>query len=102
MAEPQAGPLPAAPSLHIDDGRGISLSGARCRECGATIPGNQSICPCCSGRNCMKSIRLSERGKLYTYSIVHRNFPGAKVAVHSRRSALRDVAFVRIAQRQHR
>ena len=77
MKDDQAAPLPAVPFLRFDDAGKASLSGSRCRKCNAIIPGQKNACACCGERD-METIQLAERGKLYTYTIVHRSFPGVK------------------------
>lgn len=78
MPDLQTKPLSAVPYLQLDDSGAASLVGSRCRECGAVIAGKKSVCACCAARNRMDPIRLGERGKVYTYTIVHRSFPWVK------------------------
>lgn len=78
MTDVQVKPLPAVSYLQIDDSGDPSLVGSRCLECGAIIPGKRSVCACCSARDRMQSIRLGEHGKVYSYTIVRRSFPGVK------------------------
>ena len=54
------------------------LEGQKC-ECGAIFLGERSNCSSCGARGQLKPIRLSNKGKLYVYSIVHRSFPGIEV-----------------------
>jgi uncharacterized protein len=37
------------------------------------------VCAACGARNQMEAIKLSNSGKLYNYTVVHRNFPGVAV-----------------------
>lgn len=78
MPDVQAKPLPAMPYLQIDDNGAASLQGSRCKSCGAVIPGKRNICACCGARDKMDHIRLGEHGKLFSYTIVRRSFPGVK------------------------
>lgn len=71
-------PLPAVSFLHLDAHGAASLHGSKCASCAAITPGTLDVCPCCGARGQMESIRLGEQGKLYTYSIVHRSYPGTK------------------------
>jgi uncharacterized protein len=71
-------PLPAVSFLHFDEVGGTYLRGARCLNCGAVAPGDRRVCNACGARERMESIRLSESGTLYSYTIVHRSFPGVK------------------------
>ncbi len=55
------------------------LEGHRCGACGAVFLGERSVCSSCGARDQMVAIRLANKGKLYSYSIVHRSFPGIEV-----------------------
>jgi len=64
--------------LHFDEVGCAYLRGARCTDCGAVAPGDRRVCNACGSRELMESIRLSETGTLYSYTIVHRSFPGVQ------------------------
>ena len=72
-------PLPVVDFLKLPDVGDPYLEGSKCKNCGAVFPGARKICAGCGTRNHMETIRLSNRGKLYSYSIVHRSFPGVPV-----------------------
>ena len=72
-------PLPVVEYLKLPDGGDPYLEGHRCRECGAVFIGSRDNCSKCGARNSMEKIQLSNKGKLYAYSIVHRSFPGIDV-----------------------
>ena len=55
------------------------LEGHKCSECGSIFLGERRVCSNCFARDTMKSIKLSNTGKLYSYSIVFRSFPGIEV-----------------------
>ncbi len=55
------------------------LAGCVCDSCGATYTGTRKVCAHCSARGQMRDIRLAEHGRLYSYAIVHRSFPGIEV-----------------------
>ncbi len=75
-----AKPLPAVPFLKIPDEGEPYLEGARCGACGETfVGGERMVCAACGARDKMKTVRLATTGKLYNYTIVHRNFPGVPV-----------------------
>lgn len=71
-------PVPAVHFLRFDERGEPFLVGSRCQDCGAVTAGERIACPCCTARDRMESIRLGERGTVYTYTIVHRSFPGVK------------------------
>lgn len=56
------------------------LVGYRCPACGATYVGEGRVaCSKCTATEPLKEIRLSDRGALYVYSIVHQSVPGVQV-----------------------
>ena len=73
------GPLPAVSFLKLPEGGDPYLEGTKCGSCGAIFLGERDVCSKCATRGKMKAIKLSNRGKLYAYSIVHRSFPGIEV-----------------------
>ncbi len=77
MAEAAAKqPLPVVPYLKIPDQGEPYLEGQKCSSCGAIFLGSRVACSSCGGRDGFEAVRLSDQGKLYVYSIVHRSFPG--------------------------
>lgn len=81
MAEQAAasGPLPVVPFLKIPEGGDPYLEGQKCRGCGAIFLGERETCSSCGKSEGFEATRLSNRGELYVYSIVHRSFPGIEV-----------------------
>jgi uncharacterized OB-fold protein len=57
------------------DGRPY-LAGSKCGNCATVYVGERRVCARCLARGRMEAVQLSERGRLYTYTIVHRSFPG--------------------------
>jgi hypothetical protein len=55
------------------------LEGHKCKSCGAVFIGEREHCSKCGTRDAMSPVRLSDKGSLYVYSIVHRSFPGVEV-----------------------
>ena len=72
-------PLPAVAFLKIPDEGDPYLEGSRCGVCGATFLGERHTCSKCGARGRMATVRLANRGELYSYCIVHRSFPGIDV-----------------------
>jgi uncharacterized protein len=81
MSEERAetGPLPVVPFLKVPADGEPYLEGSRCTGCNAVFVGPRSVCSKCGARDQLETKRLSNRGTLYAYSIVHRSFPGAAV-----------------------
>ncbi|MDN7184433.1 OB-fold domain-containing protein [Caballeronia sp. SEWSISQ10-4 2] len=68
--------VPAVPFLVVaPDGR-AHLVGSRCMDCGAIMPGRRIACAACGARGRLESIQLAESGRLCSYTVVHRSFPG--------------------------
>jgi uncharacterized OB-fold protein len=78
MAEksPAGGPLPVLPFLKIPAEGDPYLEGHKCKSCDAIFLGERSSCSKCGARDQIEAVRLSNRGELYVYSIIHRSFPG--------------------------
>ena len=78
MAE-QGGPLPVVPWLKIPENGDPHLEGQKCGGCGAIFLKPRDTCSSCGKVGALEPTRLSNRGELYVYSIVHRSFPGVEV-----------------------
>lgn len=70
------GPLPVVDFLKIPDSGDPYLEGHRCKKCGTIYLGARDNCAKCAARGEMETIKLSNKGELYSYSIVYRSFPG--------------------------
>ena len=81
MSEQEAvsGPLPVVDWLKGAGTNDPYLEGHKCDACGSIFLGERANCSSCGSRNQMTPTRLSTKGKLYSYSIVHRSFPGIQV-----------------------
>lgn len=78
MSEATA-PLPVVDWLKLPDDGDPFIEGHKCTECGAVFLGERENCSSCSSRGAIEAVKLSNSGKLYAYSIVHRSFPGIEV-----------------------
>lgn len=72
-------PLPAVDYLKIPEQGEPYLEGHKCKSCNALYLGARAVCSKCGARDQMQPTKLSNKGKLYAYSIVHRSFPGVDV-----------------------
>jgi len=77
-----------------DDGQ-PRLEGLRCNACGEVMVGEFRACPKCAAKGTLVPQELARTGKLYSYAIVHRSFPGVKTPIVSAAIKLDDGAFVR-------
>jgi hypothetical protein len=78
MAEAKK-PLPVVEFLKIPEVGTPYLEGHKCKQCGSVFIGERSHCSKCGARDSMETTKLSNRGSLYVFSIVHRSFPGVEV-----------------------
>jgi uncharacterized OB-fold protein len=78
MSDCEVAPLrPLAPFVKIDADGKPYLEGLKCTACGEVLAvGSRRACPKCAAVGMLVPIRLAERGRLYTYTVVHRSFPG--------------------------
>jgi len=67
------------PYLKIPEDGEPYLEGYKCGSCGATYLGERAVCSKCGARDQMDTVTLPNSGKLYSYSIVYRSFPGIEV-----------------------
>jgi uncharacterized OB-fold protein len=75
-ASPARKPLPVVSFLKIPEQGDPYLEGQRCQACSAIFLGERAVCSKCGARGRFEPKRLSNRGVLHVYSIVHRSFPG--------------------------
>ena len=72
-------PLPVVDYLKIPENGDPYLEGHKCSSCGSIFLGERTVCSNCTARDTMEPITLSNKGKLYSYSITFRSFPGIDV-----------------------
>ena len=68
---------PIVPFLRLGDNGGKPhLVAKKCGHCGAVYLGSRVACSKCSATGPFNEIRLSDKGTLWVYSIVHQSAPG--------------------------
>ena len=67
--------LPVVDYLKLPKGEEPYLEGHKCSNCGSIFLGERNVCSNCFSREGMEPIKLNNKGKLYSYSIVFRSFP---------------------------
>ena len=72
-------PLPVVEYLKLPDDGDPYLEGHKCGDCNSIFLGEREVCSNCTARGKIKPIKLSNKGKLYSYSITFRSFPGIDV-----------------------
>ncbi len=78
MSEALSQPIAAVPYVVIEADGDHHLVGSRCEHCGATLLGMRVACAAC-GANDITHIRLADTGRIRTYSIINRSYPGVPV-----------------------
>lgn len=80
MAETQTATQkrPILPFLRIPDNSSEKpyLVGNKCKGCGAVYLGSRMGCSRCMSVEPMEEVKLSDRGELHVFSIVHQSAPG--------------------------
>ena len=71
--------IPGKSNIGVSESGEAWLRGFRCKECGATADGLTLACRRCHARGTMEEFRAAQSGKLVTWSIVHRSYPGIAV-----------------------
>jgi len=72
-------PLPVVEYLKLPDDGEPYLEGHKCGDCNSIFLGEREVCSNCTARGKIKPVKLSNKGKLYSYSITFRSFPGIDV-----------------------
>ena len=72
-------PLPVVEYLKLPDDGDPYLEGHKCGDCNSIFLGEREVCSNCTARGKIEPIKLSNKGKLYSYSITFRSFPGIDV-----------------------
>ena len=71
--------LPVVEYLKLPEDGDPYLEGHKCGDCNSIFLGEREVCSNCTARGKIEPVRLSNKGKLYSYSITFRSFPGIDV-----------------------
>lgn len=71
--------IPGKSNIGVSEDGGAWLRGFRCTACGAKADGLTLACRRCHARGTMEEYRAAQTGKLVTWSIVYRSYPGIAV-----------------------
>ena len=71
--------LPVVDYLKLPENGEPFLEGHKCSKCDAMFLGERKVCSSCFSRGSLEAVKLNNTGKLYSYSIVCRSFPGIDV-----------------------
>ena len=72
-------PLPVVEYLKLPEDGDPYLEGHKCGNCNSIFLGERDVCSKCTTRGKIEPVKLSNKGKLYSYSITFRSFPGIDV-----------------------
>ena len=75
-AEKQRKPIVPFLKVPSDENEKPYLLGSRCKSCGAVYLGSRMACSKCFSTEPMDEIKLSDKGELHVFSIVHQSAPG--------------------------
>ncbi len=71
--------IPGRSNIAVADNGDAWVRGYRCSACGTAAEVPTIACRRCHARGTMKEFRAGDSGKLVTWSIVHRSYPGVPV-----------------------
>ena len=71
--------LPVVEYLKLPEDGDPYLEGHKCVDCNSMFLGEREVCSNCTARGKIEPIQLNNKGKLYSYSITFRSFPGIDV-----------------------
>jgi uncharacterized OB-fold protein len=69
---------PATRFIRVADSGRAHIEGRRCPGCGAVFLQPALACARCGSREPMETFEAASQGKVHTYSVVHRSFPGIR------------------------
>lgn len=79
MTEGLLAPKPGNKVVRIGQDGAPWVQGFRCGECGAVVPEETMACRACASRTPPQPFRAALQGKLYSWSVVERSYPGVQV-----------------------
>lgn len=71
--------IPGKSNIGVSEDGSAWLRGFRCTACGTTADGLTLACRKCHARGTMEEYRAAQDGRLVTWSIVYRSYPGIAV-----------------------
>lgn len=72
-------PKPAHGVIRVAANGEPSIEGFRCSDCGAVFADRTMACRACASRRVPEPFRAVESGRLHSWSVVHRSYPGVSV-----------------------
>lgn len=87
--------VPLAPFIRPSTDGSFQLHGYQCKHCEEVFTEHHRACPCCAAVSALIPTDLAHQGRLFTYTIVHRSFPGIQTPFISAIVKLESGGFVR-------
>ncbi|MBV1686193.1 OB-fold domain-containing protein [Novosphingobium sp. G106] len=78
-ADSMVAPKPGSSVIRIGAGGRPSIEGFRCGDCGAVVTEQTMACRSCASRTAPEAFRAANTGKVHSWSVVHRSYPGIAV-----------------------
>ena len=72
-------PKPGHRSIRLRQDGSAYIAGYRCGNCSAVFPEAIMACRACASRTPPDAFTASETGELYSWTVVHRSYPGVAV-----------------------
>ena len=72
-------PKPGHKAIRLRGDGSAFIEGFRCGACGAVFAEATMACRACASRTAPGAFTAKETGKLYSWSVVHRSYPGVAV-----------------------
>lgn len=72
-------PKPAHAVIRIAENGEPAIEGFRCDDCGGVFADQTLACRACASRRIPQPFRARTAGRLHSWSVVHRSYPGIKV-----------------------
>lgn len=65
--------------VRVDANGSAWVEAFRCADCGAVMAEETPACRRCGGRGTLRAFRPGHSGALYSWTVIHRSYPGIKV-----------------------
>ncbi len=72
-------PRPATGFIRVGEDAKPWITGFRCMDCGAVATEQTLACRRCTSRSPLQEFRASARGRVYSWTVVQRSYPGIAV-----------------------
>lgn len=72
-------PKPGHKAIRVAADGSAWIEGLRCGDCGAVVPELTMACRSCGSRNPLQPFHAAQTGKLYSWAVIHRSYPGIAV-----------------------